>query len=184
MVKNLFLLILLAGLSITALCQDRFPVGLKDTQVYLNILDPGVEWEKKISDTQSLAFGFGLTVIGDEDNNSSSNDIGISLNPVITADFRNYYARKREKKDLNPNSGNYIAVRAGYYFDSIVDNLDFGTTEISRSFFIGPVWGIQRNYKSGIHFGLSLGAGIATGKNTNLKSTFIGDLQLGFAITK
>jgi len=182
MVKKTFFSILLAGLSLSVFAQDRIPVELKDTQIYINILDPGVSWEKKVADAQSVAFGFSLTTIYDEDTNPFSDDGGVSWNPLITGEFRNFYPRKRVKKDLNPNSGNYVAVRAGYYFGSIVDNVDFGTTELSKSFFLGPVWGIQRNYQSGIHFGFSLGAGIATGSHTDLRLTGIGQLQLGFAI--
>ena len=182
MVKNLFLIaIVLTGVSMQAAAQDRVPVELKDSQFFISILDPGVAWEKKVADKQSLRFSFGLTMLADEETNFSD-DFGVSLNPVVTGDFRNYYSRKRVKKDLNPNSGNYVALRAGYIFDAITDNVDFGTTETSQSFFMGPVWGIQRNYKSGIHLGLSLGAGFATGNHTDLRATGIGQFNIGFAL--
>lgn len=184
MVKNLSLIAGMLCLTSQLYAQDRIPVELKEDQFYISILDPGFTWEKKLTDKNSLTFGVGLSTYGDESSSPFDDDFGVSLNPSISADFRNFYPRKRVKKDLNPNSGNYVAVRAGYIFDSIADNIDGGTTEISQSFFMGPVWGIQRNYKSGIHLGFSIGGGFATGKNTDLKFTGLGQLRLGFAIGK
>ena len=52
-----------------------------------------------------------------------------------------------------------------------------------KAFYLGPVWGIQRNYKSGIHLGLSLGAGFITGANTNFDFHGVGSFELGFIIS-
>ena len=164
MVKTFFVFaIALVGLTAQVNAQDKIPVELKDLQYYVTLLDPGVGLEKKIADRQSVTLNFGLTTLMDEHTGTSSDDFGFSLNPYITGDFRNYYNRKRVKKDLRNNSGNYVALRGGYNFGSIADNVDFGTTEVSNSFYMGPVWGIQRNYQSGIHLGLSLGGGFRSG---------------------
>jgi hypothetical protein len=109
-------------------------------------------------------------------------DFSYSVNPFIKVSFQNYYGRKLVKKELNPNSGNYISISAGYIFDSFTDNVDFGTTEQSSSFYVGPVWGIQRNYKSGIHLNLSLGPGIGFGEGSDIFLAAAGGFEFGFAI--
>ena len=130
MVKNSILVVLLGlGLLSQTHAQDRFPVELKDNQFYVTILEPGIAWEKKLADKQSFRAAFGLTQLGTNNND----DFGYSINPTVSADFRNFYARKRVKKDLNPNSGNYVGLRTGYNFGAIADNVDFGTTETSNA---------------------------------------------------
>ncbi|MEQ9426669.1 MAG: hypothetical protein RJQ09_19760 [Cyclobacteriaceae bacterium] len=177
--KNLLIAVLI-GASFTAFSQDKIPVDLKENQFYITILEPGISFEKKLAANQSLLFNAGLTTLSEAD----TDDFSISLNPVITGDFRNYYSRKRVKKELNSNSGNYVALRAGYYFDAIAEDLEAGTIDATQSFFMGPVWGIQRNYKSGIHLGFSIGGGISTGKYQDIGFTGLGQFHLGFAIGK
>ncbi len=154
--------------------QDRIPVDLQKTQFNLNILDPSVSFELSINDHQSLTAALGITGLPDED--------GTSLNPFLRSSYRNYYLRKRVKKELMPNSGNYIGVIAGYNFDSITDNIESGTTRLSNSFYAGPAWGIQRNYRSGIHLGLSIGGGFAIDNHSDLYFTGVGAFEFGFVI--
>jgi hypothetical protein len=163
--------------------QERIPAQLQNHRFYVSIIEPGISWEAKLSEKQSFVSGFGVTTLTAEENNPEMEELGVSLNPLLTGEIRNYYSRKKVKKALNTNSGNYIALRAGYYFGSIADNIDNGgTTEISNAFFMGPVWGIQRNYKSGIHLGLSIGGGFATGKFVDFKAVGIGQFKFGFVI--
>jgi hypothetical protein len=97
-------------------------------------------------------------------------------------DFRNYYPRKRVKKDLLPNSGNYIGLLGGYNFNAIAESAEPGETNNSNAFFMGGVWGIQRNYQSGIHLGLNLGAGFIAGEHIDLGLTGLWSFELGFVI--
>ncbi|MEO1050573.1 MAG: hypothetical protein AAFX87_08095 [Bacteroidota bacterium] len=178
--KKLLTLVLLAS-SFSAFSQDRIPVVLQDRSFYLSILDPGVMFEQRLSDNQSFTATLGITGLA----NSFEDELGedeftYSINPYLTSSFRNYYSRKRVKKELNSNSGNYVGLVAGYYFGALAEG--DRTTELTNSFFIGPEWGIQRNYKSGIHFGLSLGTGLATGQNTDVQWTGLGRIRLGFRI--
>jgi hypothetical protein len=160
--------------------QDRIPADLSDLQFNINILEPSLSVEKRLSDKQSLTFAAGLTQVTGEDIND---DFAYGISPSISASFRNYYPRKKVKKELRPNSGNYIGLVAGYRFSTIADNLDIGNFESEDAFFMGPVWGIQRNYKSGIHLGLSLGGGFQTGKNTDFSFSGVGSFELGFVIS-
>ncbi len=160
--------------------QDRISAELSDLQFNLNILEPSLNLEKSISDKQSVTFAFGLNSVTGED---QFDDIKFGLVPSIRASFRNYYPRKKVKKELRPNSGNYIGLVAGYNFATIAGNLGNANFSDEDVFFMGPVWGIQRNYKSGIHLGLSLGARFRTGKNTDVGFTGVGNLELGFVIS-
>ena len=160
--------------------QDRIPADIADSQISLNILSPSVSFEKGISDKQTLLFSAGLMGLG----MSINDDSKFGIAPEFRATFRNYYPRKKVKKDLNPNSGNYIGLVTGYTLGSIADNLDTGQVfENEEAFFMGPVWGIQRNYKSGIHLGFSIGGGFVTGKNTDFDFTGVGGFELGFVIS-
>jgi len=151
--------------------QERIPVDLKSTQLNINLFTPSVSFEKSISPNQSLNLSLGISCFAHSDQE-------FSLTPNLRGSFRNYYARKSVRKQLNPNSGNYVALDAGYYFDSITNE----TTRISNTFFVGPVWGIQRNYKSGIHLGFSIGPGVFIADNTEFQVSGIGQLQLGFVL--
>ena len=170
-----YITILLVGLASTGLwAQERIPVELQNTQFNLNILNPSLSFEKRINDNQSFTLSAGLTGLGDED--------GTSLNPFVSGSFRNYYLRKRVQKELRSNSGNYIGVMTGYNFGAITDNIEAGSTRGSNSFYLGPVWGIQRNYKSGIHLGISLGAGFAVNNESDFFFTGVGAFEFGFVI--
>lgn len=173
--KSLTLLLALISCNVTLLLsQDRIPVELASTQFNLNILDPSVSFEKSLGDHQSFTLAAGLTGLADED--------GASLNPFIRGSYRNYYLRKRVKKPLNQNSGNYIGLLTGYNFDAIADDIEAGTTRQSNSFFMGPVWGIQRNYKSGIHLGFNIGPGFGIDRDSDFYFTGIGAFEFGFVI--
>ena len=164
-----------------ALYPEKIPVDLKNFQVNLNILEPSFSFEKKVSDNQSFTMAAGITMLTDLDSEYET-DFLYSVNPFIEGSFQHYYKRKWVNEQLKSNSGNYIGVSAGYYFDSVADNLDFGTIEQSNSFFVGPVWGIQRNYNSGIHLKLSLGPGIGFGENSEVFFTSAGGFEFGFVI--
>ena len=178
--KNIFTLLLVL-MTLSIFSQDRIPVEMANSQFSINILSPSLTYEKGLNENQSLYLSLGLEGLSRTNEN---NDGKIGVAPVIEATYRNYYPRKKVKKELRPNSGNYVGLSAGYIMNSIADNLeDFDQPFKEESaFFLGPVWGIQRNYKSGIHLGLSLGGGFITGKNTNFDFNFIGNFELGFVI--
>ena len=158
--------------------QDRIPVDLNSTQFNINILDPSMTFEKSINDNQSFTAGVGITVLGEFEEDEET----FSVNPFVSASYRNYYPRKRVKKDLRPNSGNYIGILTGYRFKSIADNAEYVISDrLENSYYLGPVWGFQRNYQSGIHLGLSLGGGFAVG-NSDVYFTGIGGFEFGFVI--
>jgi len=154
--------------------QERTPVQLSNTQLNVNILAPSLLLEKRLTDKNSATFAFGLSPLHGNGE--------ISINPFFRTSFRNYYPRKTVKKELRPNSGNYIGLVGGYYFGSIASSSDYTNVNQSNSYYVGALWGIQRNYQSGIHLGFSIGSGFGAGENMDLKLTGVGELELGFMI--
>ncbi len=177
MMKAPGILILLSIAALQLAAQERIPVELVNTQFTINILAPGIGFEYGLNDRQSLTLNAGLSSIIVTD---QTDDVDLFIAPFLQGSFRNYYPRKRVKKTLRPNSGNFIALTTGYNFKPTSDNYtdpDFG----GRGFFIGPVWGIQRNYLSGIHLGLSLGPGLGIGEDGAF-FTGVGAFEFGFVI--
>lgn len=152
---------------------EQYPVQLKKTNISLNIFSPGLAVEARLTESQSLFCDIALNV-----GYSDSEDF--ILVPLAQAQFRNYYSRKRQKKELRANSGNYVALASGYYFKDLGDNLY--PTEIINSYFLGGVWGFQRNYMSRIHLDLNLGLGYSNGKYKNASPILILNFQLGFML--
>ena len=167
----------LFALGLVLNAQDRIPVELDKTQFKLSILNTALLFEVKVAEHQSFNISAGLGT-SYATTQSGSNSY-LFLHPVTRASFRHYYARKRVKKELRHNSGNFIELVGGYTFNSIAgkEGLD---TSASNSFFIGPAWGIQRNYKTGFLFGLGLGLGYGNGKNTDGYVASTGHLSIGF----
>lgn len=185
--KKLAILLLTSVVALgTVNAQVKIPVELEKHRVYLNILSPGISYELGLSERLSLHTSAGISFYwGDNDyRGSDPENYYQSLNPFINATLRNYYPRKRVKKELDFNSGNYIGAIGGYVFDAITEwNRTDDTQSFANSGFIGGVWGIQRNYKSGVHLGLSFGGGLSLGQNFD-NATFIpvGGFEFGFAL--
>ena len=159
--------------------QDRIPVELNNTQFNINILAPSVTFEKSINDHQSFTLGAGITALADFEEDQEAT----SLNPFISGSYRNYYPRKRVKKELRPNSGNYIGILTGYRFNSIADNADYELSDrLESAYYLGPVWCIQRNYQSGIHLGLRLGGGFGIDGASDIYFTGVGEFEFVFVI--
>jgi hypothetical protein len=152
----------------------------------ISILSPAITHEIAIGRNQTIFIAGGINGVSrfEETGNTtpkiSNRDFGLA--PRASADFRNYYNfRKRlgKGKNINNNSGNYLALRAEYRFAPIVNKVQF--PNINNGFALGGVWGIQRVYNSGIYLGLSLGLGYLFG-DKKLDATSMGDFHLGFNI--
>ena len=179
MKKSVCLVLAIFLIPYIGFSQEKIPVQLSNVQLNINLLAPSIILEKSITENTSATFGFGLSPLHDY-NEITGNEI--SINPFFRTSFRNYYPRKKVEKELKPNSGNYIAGVAGYYFGSIVNSSDYASFDQSNSYYVGAMWGMQRNYQSGIHLGFSIGSGFGAGENMNLKFVGVGEFELGFTI--
>ncbi len=157
--------------------QDRIHVDLEKTQFKLSILNPNLMLEVKVGEHQSINLSAGL--VSSLGQTLTTNEILFFLHPIAKGSFRLYYGRNYVRKTLRPNSGNFVELVTGYVFDSIAGGDNYISAS-SNLFFVGPAWGIQRNYESGFLFGIGLGLGYGTGKNTSGTIASTGHLTLGF----
>lgn len=167
----------------------QIPVKLSKGQVKLMLIGPGISYETKISEKSSMTIHarLGSELIRHEYAAPSQEPTRwyYAIYPNVTFEKRVYYDRKKvKKKNLLPNSGNYYGMVAGYNFGIIADSFDNPHVQglEDESFFAGPVWGMQRNYRSGFHFGFSIGLGLLRDKHANVKGTGLADLTIGFVI--
>ena len=181
------LTVLVLAICLFGSAKAQVPVELDPTQLTVSILPLMAHFEGKIATNQSLTFGGGLAYSAYYSNINGQENFEAYSIPFLTASFRNYYERKSTKKsNLRPNSGNYVGLLTSYGFESIIDIDLFGTVESSLdNFSIGPVWGIQRNYASGIHLDVSIGFGYVGYQSDELVSVdsgvnFIGGFEFGF----
>ncbi len=166
---SMLLLFTIASRNVQA--QDRIPVDLKPFNFTIGLLEPSLVTEFRLGQQQSFVATGGLTLGIASDN--------VFVFPFVRGSFRHYYHRKRVKKsNLRPNSGNFITLQGGYYFGAFEDVV----TSLDKSFFVGPAWGIQRNYNSGIHLSLSLGLGYGNGPNQNASVVGTGHFTFGFTL--
>jgi hypothetical protein len=152
----------------------------------ISILSPAITHEMAIGRNQTIFIAGELNLISrfEEIGNTNPKTYNsyYGLAPNITADFRNYYnfgKRLSKGKNINNNSGNYLALRAEIRLPAVVNKDQFTAYNYGPA--VGGVWGIQRVYNSGIYLGLSLGGGFLFG-NTKFEPTGMGDFHLGFNI--
>jgi hypothetical protein len=152
----------------------------------ISILSPAITHEIAIGRNQTVFFAGELNGIGrfEEVGNTNPKTFNsyYGLAPRAMVDFRNYYnfaKRLGKGKNINNNSGNYLALSAEYKFSPVVNKKDFPV--YNSGFALGGAWGIQRIYSSGIYLGLSLGAGFLFG-DKKFEAAGMGDFHLGFNI--
>lgn len=157
----------------------------KDTrtndQLAINLIVPSLDFEVSTGTNSTidlkLGTAFGYSKSGDE------SDFGIF--PVFQSEYRYYYnfkKRAEKGKKTSENSANYLTlianIRGG---NSVIGDLDL--TE-DFGVFVGPAWGLQRVYNSGIKLNLALGAGYGTNDlGDSYFSPFIA-IQLGWLVAK
>jgi hypothetical protein len=89
-----------------------------------------------------------------------NDEFRFGLAPFAEGYFKNYYnldRRLENGKRTEMNSGNYWGIMTRYNFPVISGD---ESDERFNSFFIAPVWGFQRNYKSHFSLGMDLGFGV------------------------
>jgi hypothetical protein len=85
-INPLFTILVIALATGHSFGQDRIPVDLKATQFTVNILEPGVMFENKLTEKTSVVASLGLTTLGYYDSNINNNP-KVTLNPFLRADF-------------------------------------------------------------------------------------------------
>ncbi len=179
------IVVLLSIWTLKSIGQDPIAqkVQLSNNQLNINLLVPSLSYERKISDGSSitLAAGTGFnhyTMEGFSGETSSK----LFLYPWIYSSYRVYFKRKPRKGNLRNNSGNYIGYFSGYRFKAL-QSAEYFIPDVEREqYSFGVVWGMQRNYKSGIHFGFSIGPGFTNRVNAKPELSAVGEVELGFTL--
>jgi hypothetical protein len=126
--------------------------------IQFGVLGLWAHHELKISNQVALRSEIGIEV-GLWLNDTGSKNFQTSL-PSLALEPRWYYnlnKRANQDKRIDGNSGNYISLRATYYF---YDYSDTDKHNINQPWLV-PTWGIRRNI--GNHFNYEAGAGIGLG---------------------
>lgn len=184
--------ILIIGTLLMSLGSFSQNVTLSDNQLSANILPFTLTYERKIDDNKSFTFSAGITPAGVSETRtsafSSTTETYVFFQPQISGTFRNYYSRNRiKKKNLKNNSGNYIGLSYSHWlkpFGSADDAFEQRVLDKYTNYFaVGPVWGFERNYASGIHLDLNIGIGYSNGEYLeNGDVTIIGEFEFGFVL--
>lgn len=182
MMKTILTFFIVLGSVSLGWAQGTIAPDLKQTQIRITILPLGLSLEQKLGEKQTLALAGGLQ-LGAYAYTSSSNGSGTEFYtaPFFSGEIRNYYNRKFVKKELEQNSGNYVALAFGYSGSRLGndDGVIFDKST-ENSYFVGPVWGFQRNYKTGFHLNLSIGLGYVDGEYLDGGVDFISTGGIGF----
>lgn len=171
------------------LAQENSDLHVKKHLGKVNLLSPGIEYEGALGDFTTIDLsgniGFQIAVL----EFAGETDTEFFVRPNLELQLRQYYNfRKRDMKGKNTmnNSANFIALYSTYMFQPFnqPDNPFFETGSL---FIVGPVWGINRTYQSGLALSLVLGAGYynETYEIDELNESYfsiIGNFKLGFAI--
>lgn len=152
-------LIVITAILTTQFIFSQDAWNLEKSQFKINILTPGVEWEKSIGLNSTIDFQLGT---GYFFRKQGDNKLEAGVFPFLDTQYRYYYNFKRRSslgKRIDRNSANYFAfsalVQSG---KSIIGNIDFNE---HYGAFVGPLWGMQRTYGGGFNLNLHLGLGYA-----------------------
>jgi len=156
--------------------------GVEKGLFRINILNPGLEYEIGLSQntTLNLRAGTGFAYV------KSDNEAAYGVFLTGEASYRHYYnfeKRASKGKNTSRNSANYISL---YTFYSSADPI-IGDVRVDANYLmqLGPAWGFQRTYKSGLNLGMDLGAGYVFSDNLNHAGVApILNFRLGWAIGK
>ncbi|PRX53874.1 DUF3575 domain-containing protein [Flagellimonas meridianipacifica] len=146
--QTLTILFLLCSLFISAQGQRN----VEDSQFKVNFINPGLEYEVGIAQSQTLNFGAGLQF--------GVNSNGYAFFPALNGQYRYYYnfnRRLERNKQVRGNSANYLAASGTLFVEEVI----IGDLESGNGYFgfVGPVYGFQRTYRSGFNFSAELGVG-------------------------
>ncbi|MGB7785718.1 MAG: hypothetical protein WBL27_06420 [Salinimicrobium sp.] len=154
--------------------------SVEDGLFSVNILTPGLEYEYGLtnSTTLDLRAGSGFAY------SKGMSGEGFGVYPIFNVQYRHYYnlkKRLKKEKNISNNSGNYIALSGAVQGGKPI----IGDLEYNEGYFgvIGPVWGLQRYYRSGFKLDLNLGGGYGFNESGDSDFSLIIGFRLGWRIS-
>jgi hypothetical protein len=180
-IKNIFVICFLSILLLPSYLLGQQAEDVEQGIFKINFLPISASYEMRVGQYQTMMLEPGA---GFEYSYSSDNTYW-NFSPNLGIHYRYYYnfdARNEKGRRTAKNSVNFVGA---YSRINIYTNYaDFGENSEGYKFMtFGPVWGIQRNYKSHFSLGLMLGPAISfyPGK---IAPDMILQLTLGFHIGK
>lgn len=122
----------------------------------VNILSPGLTYERILSDKTTFDIDVNLSIGG---SSNGGGQLKLLASPFVRAQYRYYYnleKRLGNNKSISGNSGGYMAPSISYYMKPINDDFHLSNYD---GLTVGAVWGFQKTYKSGINLGANTGLG-------------------------
>ena len=144
--KNLLITLLLVSFSVDTNAQSSRNV--EDHQVQFGLPIPAILYEKGIGKNTTLSVE---ALTGFQIRNSE-----YGVYPILRGQYRYYYNMKRrldKKKNISGNSGNYVGALMLYQDGNSL----FGNLNTTSTLAVGPVYGLQRTYRSGFFYRLETG---------------------------
>jgi len=172
-------LMVLASANLKA--QDKNSI-LENNLFKINILSPGVSYEKRLGENSTINSDLNLSLGFSYNSNSGSH---LLTTAYLREQYRYYYnieKRSLKNKNIKNNSANFVALSASYYLEPFGDS---GYVSVYDGLTIAPVWGLQRTYETGINIALVTGAGYNFGTNQRT-SGFVPviNFTLGWVLSK
>ncbi|PCH73167.1 MAG: hypothetical protein COB98_11025 [Flavobacteriaceae bacterium] len=162
-----------------ALGQDNF---VTKNLYKINLITPSIESELGLTNKTTLDFklGTGLSISG-----GTGRKTDWSFFPFAEVQYRYFYnleKRARKNKRTANNSGNYLALSTAIQSGkSMIGNANYAEKYFAA---IGPIWGMQRSYKSGFSLNLSGGLGLGFSDLTSAKLITNISFSIGWVIGK
>jgi len=141
----------------------QFGKNCELTQLKINLINPGIEYEKALGVNTTFDIKAGLQIGLDPVLPNVYEEF--ALLPAIAGQYRYYYnfgKRQRKGKQIYGNSANYVAPSTAIFFPgkrTIANEVEEGSFG-----YIGMVTGLQRSFNSGFNFSIDVGAGYYLGK--------------------
>ena len=150
------ILIFTAILIFSTLTYSQKESDLSRNLFKVNILAPGLTYERVLSDKTTFNIDVNLSFGG---TSNGGGQLKLLASPFGRAQYRYYYnleKRLTKNKSIMGNSGAYIAPSVSYYMKTISDDFHLSNNDGLTA---GAVWGFQKTYKSGINLGANTGLG-------------------------
>lgn len=145
-----------ASLFLVLLTFSSFSQNFTTSQFSLNAITPSAEYEISVSGNSTIDLDLGVGFAYRRGLGGS--DFGIY--PGFETQYRYYYnfvRREADNRKISQNSANYMAVIASITSgDPLIGGLEYSS---DYGLFVGPAWGLQRVYISGLKVNLNLGLG-------------------------
>lgn len=156
------------------------PIYLENHQLTANLFAPGLMYEVAfIGSSTSLSTGF----LPGVNSFSGNNGFGYAIQTRLRW-YTNMKFRKKKKKNISGNSGDYIALANSVFFGNlqIIGNLE--SPGNSTFMFNGVLYGVQRTYDKRFNFNIEFGVGQYQGNGVENGIGPLINLNFGWVLTK